>query len=129
MLTGEVKGRKETEFALRFQQFTSPVMAKGVEDTAFYRFNRLVAMNEVGGDPGRDGLTIDEFHAYNARMQATHPNTMTTLSTHDTKRADDVRARLFVSVRDSARVSPGASPLVAPECEASSTNHLPDKQH
>ena len=71
-------------------------MAKGVEDTAFYRYNRLVAMCEVGGDPGRDGITIDDFHAYNARMQQTHPATMTTLSTHDTKRADDVRARLAV---------------------------------
>ncbi len=96
VLTGEVKGRKEAEFALRFQQFTSPVMAKGVEDTAFYQYNRLVAMNEVGGDPGRDGVTVEEFHAYNARMQATYPRTMTTLSTHDTKRADDVRGRLAV---------------------------------
>jgi len=72
------------------------VMAKGVEDTAFYCYNRLTAMCEVGGDPGRDGLSIDEFHAYQAKMQATHPCTMTTLSTHDTKRGDDVRARLTV---------------------------------
>ena len=96
VLSGEVKGRKETEFSLRFQQFTSPVMAKGVEDTAFYRYNRLVAMNEVGGDPDRNGISIDDFHAYNTRMQASQPRTMTTLSTHDTKRADDVRARLAV---------------------------------
>jgi (1->4)-alpha-D-glucan 1-alpha-D-glucosylmutase len=71
-------------------------MAKGVEDTAFYCYNRLTAMCEVGGDPGRDGISVDEFHAYQAKMQATHPCTMTTLSTHDTKRADDVRARLTV---------------------------------
>jgi (1->4)-alpha-D-glucan 1-alpha-D-glucosylmutase len=96
VLTLRVNGRLETEFVLRFQQFTSPVMAKGVEDTAFYCYNRLTAMCEVGGDPGRDGLSIDEFHQYQTTMQATHPLTMTTLSTHDTKRADDVRARLAV---------------------------------
>jgi (1->4)-alpha-D-glucan 1-alpha-D-glucosylmutase len=96
VLTLEVTGRLESEFVLRFQQFTSPVMAKGVEDTAFYCFNRLAAMCEVGGDPGRNGLTVAEFHAYQSKMQATHPCTMTTLSTHDTKRADDVRARLTV---------------------------------
>ena len=96
VLTLQVAGRAEAEFVLRFQQFTSPVMAKGVEDTAFYCFDRLTAMCEVGGDPGRDGITPEQFHAYAAKMQATHPLTMTTLSTHDTKRADDVRARLAV---------------------------------
>ena len=96
VLTMEVKGKQETEFLRRFQQFTPPVMAKGVEDTAFYCYNRLVAMNEVGGDPGSNGLSVAEFHAYNAKMQATHPHTMTTLSTHDMKRSDDVRARLAV---------------------------------
>ncbi len=94
LLTMEVKGKQEAEFVMRFQQFTSPVMAKGVEDTAFYCFNRLVSLCEVGGDPGRKGLTVAEFHDYNRTMQATRPLTMTTLSTHDTKRADDVRARL-----------------------------------
>jgi (1->4)-alpha-D-glucan 1-alpha-D-glucosylmutase len=88
------RGGQETEFLLRFQQFTSPVMAKGVEDTAFYCFNRLIGLNEVGGAPGRNGLTIAEFHDYCAKMLATHPQTMTTLSTHDTKRGEDVRARL-----------------------------------
>ncbi len=96
VLTLQVRGRKETEFVLRFQQFTSPVMAKGVEDTAFYCYNRLIAMNEVGADPGNNGTSVEDFHAYNTKMQATHPATMTTLSTHDTKRADDVRARLAV---------------------------------
>jgi (1->4)-alpha-D-glucan 1-alpha-D-glucosylmutase len=96
VLTLEVTGRLESEFVLRFQQFTSPVMAKGVEDTAFYCYNRLTAMCEVGGDPGRDGVSVADFHAYQAKMQATHPCTMTTLSTHDTKRSDDVRARLTV---------------------------------
>jgi (1->4)-alpha-D-glucan 1-alpha-D-glucosylmutase len=88
------RGGLETEFLQRFQQFTSPVMAKGVEDTAFYCFNRMIGMNEVGSAPGSNGISIQEFHAYCAKMQATHPLTMTTLSTHDTKRADDVRARL-----------------------------------
>lgn len=92
----EVRGPVETEFVLRFQQFTSPVMAKGVEDTAFYCFHRLTSMCEVGSDPGRDGMSVEEFHGHCARMQATHPETMTTLSTHDTKRSDDVRARLAV---------------------------------
>ena len=96
ILTLKATGKNESEFVERFQQFTPPVMAKGVEDTAFYCFNRLVAMNEVGGDPAADGVSLAEFHAYNAQMQATHPATMTTLSTHDTKRSDDVRARLAV---------------------------------
>ncbi len=94
ILTLGVTGKLETEFLLRFQQFTGPVMAKGVEDTAFYCYNRLTGMNEVGGDPGRDGLSVEDFHVYCAKMQANHPLTMTTLSTHDTKRSDDVRARL-----------------------------------
>jgi (1->4)-alpha-D-glucan 1-alpha-D-glucosylmutase len=96
VLTLKVKGKQESEFLMRFQQFTPPVMAKGVEDTAFYCYNRLVAMCEVGGDPGSDGVSVADFHAYNTKMQATHPHTMTTLSTHDTKRSDDVRARLAV---------------------------------
>ncbi|MBB5056626.1 (1-_4)-alpha-D-glucan 1-alpha-D-glucosylmutase [Granulicella aggregans] len=96
VLTMQVTGKEESEFVLRFQQFTGPVMAKGVEDTAFYCYNRLTAMNEVGADPSRQGSTIEEFHAYNAKMQATHPLTMTTLSTHDTKRSEDVRARMAV---------------------------------
>ena len=96
VLALRARGGMETEFLLRFQQFTSPVMAKGVEDTAFYCFNRMIGMNEVGGAPARNGQTIAEFHEYCTRIQAAHPLTMTTLSTHDTKRSDDVRARLAV---------------------------------
>jgi (1->4)-alpha-D-glucan 1-alpha-D-glucosylmutase len=96
VLTLRVRGEKEREFVYRFQQFTSPVMAKGVEDTAFYCSNRLTAMNEVGGDPDCDGFSLDYFHTYNGAMQRTFPQTMTALSTHDTKRSDDVRARLAV---------------------------------
>ncbi len=96
VLTLKINGRLESEFVLRFQQFTSPVMAKGVEDTAFYCFNRLTAMSEVGGNPQCDGFSLEYFHEYQQTMQRTHPLSMTSLSTHDTKRADDVRARLAV---------------------------------
>ncbi len=96
VLQMKVTGEKETEFVYRFQQFTSPVMAKGVEDTAFYCYNRLTALNEVGGNPACSGFSLQDFHHYNSHMQSTFPSTMLTLSTHDTKRADDVRARLSV---------------------------------
>ncbi len=96
VLTLNVRGEKEREFVYRFQQFTSPVMAKGVEDTAFYCSNRLTALNEVGGDPDCDGYSLEYFHTYNVATQRTFPQTMITLSTHDTKRSDDVRARLAV---------------------------------
>jgi (1->4)-alpha-D-glucan 1-alpha-D-glucosylmutase len=72
------------------------VMAKGVEDTAFYRWNRFVALNEVGGDPAQFGIAPAEFHRMQAARAASWPETMTTLSTHDTKRSEDVRARLAV---------------------------------
>ncbi|MGI5233108.1 malto-oligosyltrehalose synthase [Actinoallomurus sp. CA-142502] len=84
------------EFVVRFQQTSAPMMAKGVEDTAFYRWSRLAALNEVGGDPVRFSVSPEEFHAYCAGIAAERPGTMTTLSTHDTKRQEDVRARLAV---------------------------------
>jgi malto-oligosyltrehalose synthase len=84
------------EFVIRFQQTTGPVLAKGIEDTAFYRWPRLVSLNEVGGDPDTMGLTPAQFHAEASRLQRDWPDTMTTLSTHDTKRQEDVRARLAV---------------------------------
>ncbi len=84
------------EFAVRFQQTTGPVQAKGVEDTACYRWPRLVSLNEVGCDPDRFGVAPDEFHVAAVRLAADWPATMTTLSTHDTKREEDVRARLAV---------------------------------
>jgi (1->4)-alpha-D-glucan 1-alpha-D-glucosylmutase len=89
-------GPAAEEFVTRFQQTCGPVMAKGVEDTAFYRYFRLSALNEVGGDPGRFGLPVAAFHEANARRQAEWPTSMTTLSTHDTKRSEDVRARLVL---------------------------------
>ncbi|HEX6755445.1 MAG TPA: malto-oligosyltrehalose synthase [Mycobacteriales bacterium] len=82
--------------AVRFQQTSGAVMAKGVEDTAYYRWTRFVALNEVGGDPARFGLPPAGFHDALTRRQERHPAGMTTLSTHDTKRAADVRARLAV---------------------------------
>ena len=84
------------ELANRFQQISGAVMAKGVEDTAFYRYTRFVALNEVGGDPARFGLRPEEFHRAQHRRQQRAPDGMTTLSTHDTKRGEDVRARLAV---------------------------------
>ncbi len=84
------------EFAMRFQQLTAPVTAKGVEDTAFYRSQRLLALNEVGGDPARFGTTVEEFHRQNARRAAHRPRSMLTTATHDMKRGEDVRARLAV---------------------------------
>jgi (1->4)-alpha-D-glucan 1-alpha-D-glucosylmutase len=96
VLALRARGGLETEFLLRFQQFTSPVMAKGVEDTAFYCFNRMIGLNEVGGAPGHNGISLDDFHQFCASRQNEHPYTMNTLSTHDTKRSDDVRARLAV---------------------------------
>jgi len=82
------------EFAMRFQQFTAPVVAKGVEDTAFYRYHRLIALNEVGNDPRDFGFTLKAFHAASEDRARNWPCTMIGSSTHDTKRSEDVRARL-----------------------------------
>src|SRR5262249_35136801 len=84
------------DWVLRFQQITGPVMAKGVEDTAFYIFNRLASLNEVGGHPDHFGVALEEFHAANKARRAHWPDGMLATSTHDTKRSEDVRARLDV---------------------------------
>jgi (1->4)-alpha-D-glucan 1-alpha-D-glucosylmutase len=94
-LTGRLRN-PDDELAIRFQQFTGAVMAKGVEDTAFYRWTRFTARNEVGNDPTRFGVHPDEFHHSAEDRQRHWPASMTTLSTHDTKRSEDVRARLAV---------------------------------
>ncbi len=94
ILTLRVTGRRETELVMRFQQLTGAVMAKGVEDTAFYRYHRLIALNEVGGDPTRFGVSPSTFHAANAARRSSWPDAMLSTSTHDTKRAEDVRARI-----------------------------------
>src|SRR5688500_12173968 len=80
-------------FVMKLQQVTGPVAAKGVEDTAFYIFNRLVALNEVGGEPSRLGTTVGQVHRFCARRR---PGGLSTTSTHDTKRSEDVRARIAV---------------------------------
>ncbi len=81
-------------FRTRFQQTAPAIMAKGVEDTAFYRYGRLLALNDVGGDPGRFGVTVDEFHAANAARAAEYPEALLTTMTHDAKRSGDVRLRI-----------------------------------
>ena len=86
----------EDELAIRFQQYTGAVMAKGVEDTAFYRWTRFTARNEVGNDPAKFGVSPDEFHECAGERGRRWPESMTSLSTHDTKRSEDVRARLAV---------------------------------
>jgi (1->4)-alpha-D-glucan 1-alpha-D-glucosylmutase len=89
-------GEHTAELVARFQQTSGPVTAKGVEDTALYVYNRLVALNEVGGDPARFGTPPEEFHAACAAAAAAGPAGMLATSTHDTKRSEDVRARLAV---------------------------------
>jgi len=84
------------ELCVRFQQASGAVMAKGVEDTCYYRYTRFIALNEVGGDPACFGIEPEDFHSAQRRRQHAAPHSMTTLSTHDTKRGEDVRARLAV---------------------------------
>lgn len=96
---GKIKGAatgkpRIRRFALKVQQFTGPLMAKSLEDTAFYRYPRLLALNEVGGDPISEGLSIASFHAALARRQTSFPHGLTATATHDTKRGEDARARL-----------------------------------
>ena len=88
--------RERLQFVGRFQQFTGPMMAKSVEDTSFYNYNRLVSLNEVGSDPEHFGDTVATFHRLNQERQATQPFALLSTSTHDTKRSEDVRARINV---------------------------------
>jgi (1->4)-alpha-D-glucan 1-alpha-D-glucosylmutase len=85
-----------THFVMKFQQITGPVMAKGLEDTAFYIYNRLISLNEVGGNPEKFGISSAEFHRQNFERQTRWPHSMLATSTHDTKRSEDVRARINV---------------------------------
>ena len=94
---GEISHEERTQrlhFAGKFQQLSSPVTAKGIEDTAFYIYNRLASLNEVGGNPGKFGVGSDELHEFFQQRQRDWPRAMSTLSTHDTKRSEDVRARI-----------------------------------
>jgi (1->4)-alpha-D-glucan 1-alpha-D-glucosylmutase len=93
------QGPEETEagaFTSKFQQYTGPVMAKGMEDAALYVYNRLISLNEVGGEPERFGVSVPEFHRLNAESIECGQHSMLSTSTHDTKRSEDVRARIDV---------------------------------
>ena len=92
----EADRAERLDLVLRFQQMTGPITAKGYEDTALYRYHRLVSLNEVGSDPSRFGTTVAEFHAFNVTRQASSPHALSATSTHDTKRSEDVRARINV---------------------------------
>jgi (1->4)-alpha-D-glucan 1-alpha-D-glucosylmutase len=94
--TSDTDRRERLDFVMRFQQITGPVTAKGFEDTALYRFNRLVSLNEVGGDPSRFGVTLAEFHAENLARVRRSPHALSATATHDTKRGEDMRARINV---------------------------------
>lgn len=102
LLTAIAEGKPEDyrarvlRLAMKFQQYTGPVTAKAVEDTAYYRYHRLVSLNEVGGDPQRFGASVEAFHRVNAYRQASWPHAMLNGSTHDSKRSEDMRARLHV---------------------------------
>ena len=92
----DAQAREEhMHFVLKFQQFTGPIMAKGLEDTAFYIYNRLAALNEVGGTPQQLGISVDAFHERNLDRHRNWPATLLATSTHDTKRSEDVRARML----------------------------------
>ncbi len=104
LLSGRLTARPKSGFnrtsvlrlAMKLQQYSGPVMAKGLEDTAFYRYNRFIALNEVGGEPERFGISAGAFHKANAQRAKRWPSAMLATSTHDTKRGEDVRARLAV---------------------------------
>ncbi|MBI4963616.1 MAG: malto-oligosyltrehalose synthase [Desulfomonile tiedjei] len=93
---GEENKREWLQFAMRFQQFTGPLMAKGFEDTTLYVYNRLLSLNEVGGKPDRFGCSVKKFHSFNRKRQRRWPASLNATSTHDTKRGEDVRARINV---------------------------------
>jgi (1->4)-alpha-D-glucan 1-alpha-D-glucosylmutase len=92
----EAEKRDWLHFVMRFQQLTGPVMAKGIEDTAHYVFNRLLSLNEVGGRPDQFGCSPEDFHHFNAKKRDLWPDSLNTTSTHDTKRGEDARARINV---------------------------------
>ncbi|MBD3169106.1 MAG: malto-oligosyltrehalose synthase [candidate division Zixibacteria bacterium] len=96
MLRDKSRETEALEFIKRFQQLTGPLMAKGFEDTTLYIYNPLVSLNEVGGDPDSFGIPTDQFHNFCQEKYKRHPHSMNTLTTHDTKRSEDMRARINV---------------------------------
>jgi len=119
-------GQSEDEFVARFQQLTGPAMAKGVEDTAFYCLDHFLSVNEVGGDPGRFGVRVDEFHEFCRKLQIRGGRSMLSSSTHDTKRSEDVRARLNV-LSEIPREWCTAVSRWAKTNERHRKNHFPDR--
>jgi (1->4)-alpha-D-glucan 1-alpha-D-glucosylmutase len=119
-------GKPGAELALRFQQTSAAVMAKGVEDTAFYSFNRMLALNEVGGDPDCFGVAPAEFLAWCRRMHRQWPRTMLATSTHDAKRSEDVRARLFLLSEEPERWSHAVTEWAAMN-ELHRSGEMPDR--
>lgn len=92
----EEEEKQWVHFVMRFQQFTGPLMAKGFEDTILYVYNRLLSLNEVGGSPNKFGISLEKFHSFNKKRASLWPHSLNTTSTHDTKRGEDVRARINV---------------------------------
>jgi (1->4)-alpha-D-glucan 1-alpha-D-glucosylmutase len=118
------------KFAMRFQQYTGPLMAKGLEDTALYIYNKLISLNEVGARPDRFGCSAKEFHSFSKKRQRQWPHSFNATSTHDTKRGEDVRARINViseipwewerNVRNWSRINKGKKSRIR-------DNYVPDK--
>ena len=125
LLLLRVPGSLESELAMRFQQLTAPAMAKGGEDTAFYRFHRLVSLNEVGGEPDRFGTAVADFHRFCLEAQTQRPLSLLATSTHDTKRSEDVRTRLALLSETPERWSQAVSHW-ARHNERYRVNDIPD---
>ncbi len=119
---GRSRSADRDEVVVRFAQTCGPVHAKGLEDTAFYRYTRFLAVNEVGADPDRIGVEPDTLHDHALAMVRTRPDAMTTLSTHDTKRSEDVRARLAVLTEH-----PQEWALTVQELERATLEHRGDR--
>ncbi len=122
--------QSHARFVMKFQQLTGPVMAKGMEDTSFYIYNRLVSLNEVGGEPQHFGVAPEEFHRWMSDRQQHWPLAMNTSSTHDTKRSEDVRARINVLSeipREWARRVYRWSELNSPHRRAHDSDQYPDR--
>jgi (1->4)-alpha-D-glucan 1-alpha-D-glucosylmutase len=119
-------GDAEADFAVRFAQLSSPVMAKGVEDTAFYRYQPLLSLGEVGGDPAIFGRPVEDFHQDMTQAARQWPEAMLTLSTHDTKRSGDVRARISL-LSELPEAWEQAAQLWAQRNEHYKQNDMPDR--
>jgi (1->4)-alpha-D-glucan 1-alpha-D-glucosylmutase len=122
-----MQGPVECEFVMRFQQVTAAAMAKGVEDTAYYSYLRLVSLNEVGGNPAGFGVPVDEFHKWCVDTQARFPHTLLATSTHDTKRSEDVRTRIGLISEIPAQWAEAASRWSAANAHYR-TGDLPDRK-